>query len=899
VSVGGAEGRLHLVSRREREVLDLLGEHLTHEQIAQHLFLSVRTVESHVASLRRKLGLPEHRALVRFATALRPVLPGDRARPPVPLTSFIGREDDRRALLSALAGARLVTAVGAGGVGKTRLALAVASELGARWIDLVPITDVVGLEEAVAGAFGAVPTSGLGPLDAAIVVIGDAEAVLVLDNAEHLSDQVAVVAERLLTACRGLRILATSRVRIAAPFERIVHVEGLATGPDDAAVALFAERAVAAGAAAISPDERQRVAAICEALGGLPLAIELAAVRVPAVGLDGVERGLADQTQLLRGGPRASARHRSMSETLDWSVELLSPVAAACLRRLAVFITEFDGAAAAAVTGFAPLSPEAVGSALGDLLDHSLLSAVPSTAPRRFRMLEPVRQYAQSRLRGDDAPAFTHHLEWCRQQLDATGDGDIAWLEPLADEVRAALGRVGVGLVTAQPAADLARSFALLLYRNGSLREAQARWEQAASYEEDVTVALRDLAAAAATAKCRVLGDEALRVELAAVGLAHAHGDTVGEALAYCRAAELLIRFPGMFSVLPDDHAGELLDRARMLAGDDPGVRTVASVVELGYASEDHTASVERAQAAVAMAIESGDLDLESSARDALVVRYLATSMTDAHHAAQERVQRTVDWRGGPAAGLELKDALHVAVFTAIGAGHLHAAYDAAQRLARLPLLRERRDLAEDELIAPAVLAGDFGLAFDVASRSLPDWTAAGRPAAPGRALVPSAMAAACGLTGDGGGREQWLAILAEMRGVPPHEPWRGSGHGEVFEALVLLHHGRSADAFDALAAPPRQGLYYAVFAQWAAALAAEAAVLARRGDAAGWLSAAFRTCTGNPVATAITRRAELVHTHGASGFDLLAEEFAAGGWAYQADRTRRLHVDGVAGAGH
>ncbi|MDT4997495.1 MAG: hypothetical protein QOD45_1563, partial [Pseudonocardiales bacterium] len=149
---------LGVATPREREVLELLGEHLTHEQIGRKLFISPRTVETHVAALRRKLQLPDHRALVRFAVEERTYRPA-AASPPAPLTSFVGRRAELAELIAALDDARLVSAVGSGGAGKTRLAMAAAATVTApgvaRWVDLALVTDPSTFEDAVAQACGA------------------------------------------------------------------------------------------------------------------------------------------------------------------------------------------------------------------------------------------------------------------------------------------------------------------------------------------------------------------------------------------------------------------------------------------------------------------------------------------------------------------------------------------------------------------------------------------------------------------------------------------------------------------------------------------------------------------------------------------------------------------------
>jgi DNA-binding CsgD family transcriptional regulator len=304
------------VTPREHEVLLLLGAHLTHEQIGRRLFISVRTVESHVASLRRKLAMPDHRSLVRHAAEQERA--PSVASAPAALTSFVGRARELAQLRAALDAARLVSAVGPGGVGKTRLALAAAEGRNSRWVDLVPVTDAAGLEQAVAQACAAAPSSRLGPVEATIAALRGRRVLLVLDNCEHLVNAVAVLVERLLTASPQLTVLVTSRVRVVLPFERVFRTDRLSVNVGGDAVALFVERALAAGAEPPGDDELARISEVCRVLGGLALAVELAAARLPSIGLDGVERGLLDQGALLTGGARLSPRHRSMSHALDW-----------------------------------------------------------------------------------------------------------------------------------------------------------------------------------------------------------------------------------------------------------------------------------------------------------------------------------------------------------------------------------------------------------------------------------------------------------------------------------------------------------------------------------------------------------------------------------------------------
>jgi hypothetical protein len=373
----------------------------------------------------------------------------------------------------------------------------------------------------------------------------------------------------------------------------------------------------------------------------------------------------------------------------------------------------------------------------------------------------------------------------------------------------------------------------------------------------------------------------------------------VAQALALGRAAELLNRFPGMFAEADRPAPDGLVDEARRLAPDDARVAAMIAVATAGYATASQAPSHGGAQAALAAARAVDDVVLESSALDAACSAALGEGdVVEAHRRAQERVARLLYWRDEPAAGLELKDALHVAAYSALGAGDLATASEIAQRQHRLPFLRERRDLADDELAAPAALAGSWDEALAAGERFLADWTAAGRPRAAGRGLAPAAVALAHGLRGDPEARARWLAVLAEIRGVPIAQASRGSGYGELFEAMVLLHEGRPRAALDVLTAADRNGLYSLVFRQWSAAVAAEAAVLADAPDAALLLRQAGAASAGNPIATAITARAAALSSTDQAALDRIADDFARAKTPYQAARTRALAA-GMPSGGH
>ncbi|MCW0215306.1 MAG: winged helix-turn-helix domain-containing protein [Pseudonocardia sp.] len=319
---------------------------------------------------------------------------------PVALTDLVGREKDAGAVAALLAGSRLVTLTGPGGVGKTRLGLEVAGRLpeadGPWLVELASLQDPSLLAATVADELG-IP----GVADAARLasVLGERTTVIVLDNCEHLADGVARLVAHLLARCAGLRVLATSRETLEVAGERVCEVAPL--GPGDA-LELFARRARAA-VPGWEPDETDRAAVrrIVDELDGVPLALELAAARMRMLSAAEVADGLADRHDpgrfdprrfdLLRGGPReAPERHRGLAEAVEWSHRSLGPPEKALFGRIAAFASSFDLSAAAAVagTGTSPLAP------LGELVRRSLVAAVPGTTPRRFRLLATLRQFA-------------------------------------------------------------------------------------------------------------------------------------------------------------------------------------------------------------------------------------------------------------------------------------------------------------------------------------------------------------------------------------------------------------------------------------------------------------------------------------------------------------------------
>jgi predicted ATPase/DNA-binding SARP family transcriptional activator len=412
---------------------------------------------------------------------------------PAALSSFVGRERGREELTAALGTERLVTVTGAGGSGKTRLAREVAARAVARalhpggvwWVELAPVADGAEVPGAVAAALGvrALPTRPLvaGLADA---LRGSPEhlrrTLLVLDNCEHVVDEVAALVERLLGAVPGLTILATSREALGVEGEVVWATPPLACPPTSGRGSTLDVGAAALNAATVgefeaarlfverardvdprftfSDDTAPRVAALCARLDGLPLALELAAAALPTFGLDGLAARLDDALAVLTRGRRtAAARHRTLRAVLDWSYTLLAPDEQSLLRRLSVFRDTFTLDAVLAVCApadedapGAPPTDEGALAAFARLVGLSLVVLVEENGEARYRLLETVRQYGAALLDGtpDEAPTRSRHARWVadvveRDEPETTSPARgavIARQLRALDDVRAALG---------------------------------------------------------------------------------------------------------------------------------------------------------------------------------------------------------------------------------------------------------------------------------------------------------------------------------------------------------------------------------------------------------------------------------------------------------------------------
>ncbi|CAM3761715.1 BTAD domain-containing putative transcriptional regulator [Kibdelosporangium persicum] len=331
---------------------------------------------------------------------------GGRAVLPARLDEFVGREDDvadlRRLLVAD--GRRLVTLTGPGGVGKTRLAVetvrAVADELDAVWfveLGSVPVTlgdDAEELADAVAAAVGMRDEGGQRGLARLTGALAGTGGIVVLDNCEHVLVAAAAVVRALREAAPGLHVLATSREPLRIRGEWVYQVDPLSAGPDGAAVRLFAVRAAASAPGfRLDAETEPVVAAVCRRLDGLPLAVELAANRVRALGLTALAAALDDRFALLDSGERdAPERLRTLRAMIDWSWELLAEPERVTLRRISVFADGCTPEAAAAV-----LDSPATNS-LARLAECSLAVPTDGADGVRFRLLESIAAYAAEKL---------------------------------------------------------------------------------------------------------------------------------------------------------------------------------------------------------------------------------------------------------------------------------------------------------------------------------------------------------------------------------------------------------------------------------------------------------------------------------------------------------------------
>ena len=375
-----------------------------------------------------------------------------RQRIPVQLTSFVGRRAELAQVRALLADNRLVTLTGAGGAGKTRLAIELAGQLtdefggGVWYVDLAPITDPGLVPSTAARVLGLPDQPGRSTMDSLLRFVGGRHILMVLDNCEHLLDASASLINALLGNATGLTLLTTSREPIGVAGEVGWRVPSLSL--NDEAIELFSDRARRARPDfAVTDENRQVVCEICLRLDGLPLAIELAAARVRALSLAEILDSLHDRFRLLTGGARTAVRRQqTLRASVDWSHALLSASEQMLFRQLGAFVGGFDLDAVQAVVGN-DMSRYQVVDLLTLLVDKSLLVAGETSGRTRYRLLETMRHYAAEKLRESgeaDVVRARHrdHYTSMASLLDGPSGSDYGWrveqAETEIDNLRAA-----------------------------------------------------------------------------------------------------------------------------------------------------------------------------------------------------------------------------------------------------------------------------------------------------------------------------------------------------------------------------------------------------------------------------------------------------------------------------
>jgi predicted ATPase len=534
---------------------------------------------------------------------------------PTPATPLIGRAAECATVHAALAASRLVTLTGVGGTGKTRLALQVAGELtdrfpdGVAFADLAPLRDPTLIPIAIIQALGMTEHPTVPAEERLTRALAQVWLLLVVDNLEHLVEEAGFLA-RLLAAAPALHILATSRVPLRLYGEHEIRVPPLRLPADDPetaddpgsceAVQLFVQRA-----RAVRPDFQAEgeglatIGAICVALDGLPLAIELAAARTKLFTPDALLPRLDARLALLTGGPRdLPSRQQTLRATLDWSYTLLAPEAQTLFARLGVFAGSFDAAAAATICrgDDGDGDPLLMLERLAALADQSLVEVAAGPTPR-FRLLETLREYALARLAesGEQQAAqerqaryFTSLAEDALVPNQPASAPYFALLELERDNLRAAMewageeqqAELGLRLVCAH------RDFWVI---RGHCIEGHRRAEEALSVEGSVDPLLRSRALFAAGRMARLRGDLARAIVLQEQALVLAR--EAGDVLSVANACQEL----GVAAALADDHA-----RARPLLEESLALMREANSAK-GIATTTHGLA--------AMALKQGQLE--------------------------------------------------------------------------------------------------------------------------------------------------------------------------------------------------------------------------------------------------------------------------------------------------
>ena len=490
-------------------------------------------------------------------------LPGEAVPHNLPAarSSLIGRHEELAELDKLLDDTRMLTVVGPGGVGKTRLAVELARHRrpahadGVWLVELAPLADGALVAQAVASAVGVHEEPARAIAETLVDALGDRDVLIVLDNCEHLVGPVAALADRLLASCSQLTLVATSREPLRIEGETLWAARALDIPPADAlgpealgqyaAVRLFVERATAQGPFALTQGNAPGVGELCRRLDGVPLAIELAAGRVRTLSPSEMVRRLDDRFELLESGLRTAVpRHRTLRAAVEWSYELLEEQERVLFDRLSVFSGGFSMEAAEAVGADQRIPRSVVVGLLSRLVDQSLVQIEENNGGVRFRLLETLRQYGTARLNdgADREEVRIRHLAWCLTFAEAAGPEPLR-LDAEQDNFRQAL-RWALQEKRVEAAMRLALALAPFWFRMGHTIEGGAWLHEILDRDDSAPGALRARALVAAAVMANTQSDFKASGALAheAIALAAEGADPAVEAEASFLLGNIALR---------------------------------------------------------------------------------------------------------------------------------------------------------------------------------------------------------------------------------------------------------------------------------------------------------------------------------------------------------------------
>lgn len=670
---------------------------------------------------------------VHLAVLRGEVTPADNRAPatrlPARLTSFVGRQQELRDVVDRLTTTRLLTLVGPGGAGKTRLSTEIAATLAATGVttwfaELAGVGESADVAAAVLGAVGLRevrmlerPPQSLEPVDRMVEALAGQHALIVLDNCEHVITAAAILADKLLASCPGLRILATSREPLAITGEAVFPLGPLA--PPEA-VRLFVDRAISAQPGfTLDEVNTPAVNEICQRLDGLPLALELAAARLRSMTVGQIAERLDDRFRLLTGGNRTSMpRHRTLRSVVEWSWDLLEKPELILARRLSVFVAGATVESAVAVCADGELPAADVVYVLASLVEKSLAQVATDGAGQpRYRMLETVRAYAAERLAeaGEDTTvhaAFDRYFLELTEAADLHGRDQIAWLARLSadlDNLMAAI-RHAADAGDADTAVRLAMATGWYWALSGRQRDVVALVARVADVPGPAPKHAR----------------AALRLFGALGGMSMPDKEFIMARRAELAGTDAMLHYPMLALVEPlmahytGDHAGADEAMARGLNHPDPWGRAAAKLGKAFYAENEGMADEAERAATEALADfrSLGDRWGQAMALGQLSERSTLRGDHDGAIAAYEESIRLVIELGAVDDLPELRSRLAA---QRARAGDLDTAEQELR--AGLASARERKSMESDALLLCSLATircqrGDFATARELVDRS-------------------------------------------------------------------------------------------------------------------------------------------------------------------------------------